>query len=110
LLTLFFFFFLCFRILSGSGTWWKEGALTTVTAAASNASSTYVHTPYLQGGIVQLEAGTFMLELCRGVIPALLPFGLGDALFSSMDLITIGKSLYAYGRLTVKELIENGKF
>jgi hypothetical protein len=63
----------------------------------------------LPGGVVQLTNGTWMLEHCHGVIPALLPFGLGDAIFSSMDLVTIYRSLTAYGRLVIKELIENGK-
>jgi len=96
-------------IISDQGTWWKEGGLALETAGASPNGTSYMYTPRLSGGILQLQPGTFMLEWCHGVIPALLPFGLGDALFSSMDPVTIWRSLYAYGRLTIKELIENGK-
>lgn len=95
-------------ILSGEGIWWKEGGLALVSATPSNDHS-YLHTPYLQGGIVHLTNGTFMLEYCHGIIPALLPFGLGDTIFSSMDLVTLYRSLTAYGSLTIKELWENGK-
>jgi hypothetical protein len=94
-------------LIAGEGRWWKEGGLKV--EVANPTSNSHVHTPYFQGGIVQLTAGTWMLEHCHGVIPALLPFGLGDAIFSSMDLVTIYRSLTAYGRLTIKELWENGK-
>jgi hypothetical protein len=52
----------------------------------------------------KLTEGSWMLEYGRGVIPASLPFALGDALFSSFDLATIAKTLWIYGRLVVKEL------
>jgi C-8 sterol isomerase len=51
-----------------------------------------------------LTPGSWMLEYGRGVIPASLPFALGDALFSCVDLITISKTLWLYTRLVVKEL------
>lgn len=76
---------------------------------ASPTGAHHVFTSYFQGGMVQLRNGTFMLEHCHGVIPALLPFGLGDALFSSMDVVTLYKSLTAYGSLVIKELLQNGK-
>ena len=96
-------------LLSGEGVWWKEGGLEVVVASPSSKDHSYLHTDYLQGGIVHLREGTFMLEYCHGVIPALLPFGLGDTLFSSMDVVTLYNSLTAYASLTVKELWENGK-
>ena len=95
-------------LLSGEGHWWGEGQLAVKVANARNKHS-YMHTPYLQGGIVQLHNGTWMLEYCRGIIPALLPFGVGDTIFSSMDLVTLFKSIKAYGSMTVREILENGK-
>jgi len=51
-----------------------------------------------------LTPGSWMLEYGRGFIPASLPFALGDALFSCVDPITIGKTLWIYAKLVVKEL------
>jgi C-8 sterol isomerase len=51
-----------------------------------------------------LTPGSWMLEYGRGIIPASLPFALGDALFSCVDLITIGKTLWSYSKLVLKEL------
>jgi len=92
-------------LLSGRGRWWPEGGL----EHRDEHPGDHIHTTFLSGGIVQLDAGTFMLEYCHGYIPMLLPFGLGDALFSSMDAVTLARSLYAYGRLALKELFLNGK-
>jgi hypothetical protein len=51
-----------------------------------------------------LTSGSWMLEYGRGIIPASLPFALGDALFSCVDVFTIGKTLWIYTKLVVKEL------
>ncbi len=51
-----------------------------------------------------LTAGSWMLEYGRGIIAAAFPFALGDALFSCVDVITIGKTLGVYAKLVVKEL------
>ncbi len=92
-------------IISGQGVWWGEGDLTVKVASPGS----YIHTPPFSGGIVHLSRGTFMLEYCRGVIPALLPFGLADSLLSSLDPVTVWNSLKAYGQLTLKELFINNK-
>ena len=54
----------------------------------------------------RLTDGSWMLEYGRGIIPASLPFALGDAFFSSFDLVTIAKTLWQYGGLVVKELLK----
>ncbi len=46
----------------------------------------------------------WMLEYARGPIPAMLPFGLADTVFSTLDLRTFGRTFKRYGELVVKEL------
>jgi hypothetical protein len=47
----------------------------------------------------------FMLEYARGAIPTMLPFGLADTIFSTRDRRTLGRTLWHYGRLAVRELM-----
>jgi C-8 sterol isomerase len=54
----------------------------------------------------RLAEGTWLLEYGRGFVPAALPVGLGDAVFSAMDGTTIYKTLRNYGRLVVRELLK----
>jgi hypothetical protein len=92
-------------LISGQGVWWGEGKLNVKKANPG----VYIYTEPFSGGIVHLSRGTFMLEYCHGVIPALLPFGLADSLISSLDPVTIWKSMRAYGEMTIKELLVNKK-
>ena len=46
----------------------------------------------------------FMLEYARGPIPAMLPFGLADSIFSTLDHRALGRTLWHYGRLVVRNL------
>jgi len=48
----------------------------------------------------------FMLEYARGPIPSMLPFGLSDTVFSTLDRATVGQTLWHYGRLVVRELLQ----
>jgi ERG2 and Sigma1 receptor like protein len=50
--------------------------------------------------------GVFMLEYARGVIPSMLPFGLADTLFSTRDGVTMRNTLWQYGKLVVRELMQ----
>ena len=45
-----------------------------------------------------------MLEYGRGLIPASLPFAVGDAIFSCVDMVTVVKMFWLYGKLVCKEL------
>ncbi|MET0340528.1 MAG: hypothetical protein ABW252_05980, partial [Polyangiales bacterium] len=47
----------------------------------------------------------FMLEYARGPIPTMLPFGLADTLFSTRDRVTMRRTVWQYGKLTVKQLL-----
>ncbi len=48
----------------------------------------------------------WMLEYGRGLIPTALPVGVGDAVFSAMDPVTLFKTLWIYGKITVKEMLK----
>jgi C-8 sterol isomerase len=53
----------------------------------------------------RVHEDTWMLEYGRGWVPTALPVALGDAVFSAMDVRTIVKTLWVYGRLVVRELV-----
>jgi C-8 sterol isomerase len=53
----------------------------------------------------RVREDTWMLEYGRGCVPTALPVALGDAVFSAMDIRTIFKTLWGYGRLVVRELV-----
>ena len=89
-------------ILAGNGTWWEEGGV----AVTHHTPPAYLHTERWAGRVVELKEGTWMLEYCHGVIPALLPFGLGDGLLSSMDPLLVWRSLRIYGWMTAHALLQ----
>jgi hypothetical protein len=51
----------------------------------------------------------WMLEYSRGTIVSMLPFGLMDNLSSTLDHMTIFRTIYRYGRLVVRNLFKKGK-
>ncbi len=46
----------------------------------------------------------YAMEYARGVIPAMLPFGLADAFTSTLDLRTIARTFRLYTRAVVREV------
>lgn len=46
----------------------------------------------------------WVLEYARGAIPTMLPFGLADALFSTLDYKTVFRTFRIYGRHVLKNL------
>ena len=46
----------------------------------------------------------FALEYARGIIPAMLPFGLADALSSTLDVNAVGRTFGVYTRGVLKSL------
>ena len=46
----------------------------------------------------------FALEYARGFIPAMLPFGLADTLFGTLDVRTLGRTLGKYAASSIREL------
>ena len=51
----------------------------------------------------------WMLEYGRGFIPTMMPFGLADSIFSTLDYKNFFYTIWDYGRLCVRELLR-GKF
>ena len=47
-----------------------------------------------------------MLEYARGPIPLMLPFGLWDTLFSTLDIVTFAKTFWHYGQLATDQLLK----
>lgn len=54
----------------------------------------------------RITPDTWMLEYGRGIVPASIGVGLGDAVFSAFDGTTIWKTLRAYGKLVTRELLQ----
>ena len=54
----------------------------------------------------RITAGSWMLEYGQGPVPTCLPTGLSDAALRGQDPPTIARTVYAYGRLTIKELLK----
>ena len=49
------------------------------------------------------ESGCWALELAQGWVPPMLPFGMADSLFSTLDLRTFGRTCV----ITAREMILN---
>ena len=47
----------------------------------------------------------FALEYARGWVPLMLPFGIFDSIFSTVDFYTLGKLFYVYGVHIVSNLL-----
>jgi hypothetical protein len=54
----------------------------------------------------KLPDGAWMLEYARGPIPAMLPFGLADSMISTLDHKAVRRTVFNYGKLTVKSLLK----
>jgi hypothetical protein len=46
-----------------------------------------------------------MLEYARGPIPTMLPFGLADTVFSTLDRRTVSETLFQYAKLVTRSLL-----
>lgn len=53
----------------------------------------------------RLPDGAWMLEYARGNITSMLPFGLADTIFSTLDRRAVMRTITGYGRLVVKSLM-----
>lgn len=56
------------------------------------------HLPKGQARGYRIVNGGFILEYARGGIPTMLPFGVADTLFSTLDFTTLFRTFRIYGR------------
>lgn len=56
-----------------------------------------------------IKEQSWMLEYSRGNITSMLPFGLMDNLSSTLDHMTIFRTIHRYGRLVIRNLFKKGK-
>jgi len=47
----------------------------------------------------------FALEYARGIIPLMLPFGVADFFFSTLDFVSLYRTFAIYGRHVIRELL-----
>ncbi|EDO46370.1 predicted protein [Nematostella vectensis] len=88
-------------LISGKFTQWKEGSLQTTVYKPGD------HVIHVQGEVtvVSWEANTWMVEYGRGFLPSALGFTLSDTVFSSQDIVHVGKILYLYAKALWQELL-----
>lgn len=53
----------------------------------------------------KIPSDGWMLEYARGLIPFMLPFGLADTIFSTLDVRTWARTVSSYGKLATGELM-----
>lgn len=62
--------------------------------------------PRGKGRFFKFSEGAFGVEYVRGWVPLMMPFGLADAMTSTLDFESIVKTVKAYGRSTVSNLLK----
>lgn len=88
-----------FHILTGTQTAYEAGSLVPEVYKSGD-----VH--WMKRGVVKQYVASpemWALEYAQGWIPLMLPFGLADTLFSTLDLLTF----YHTARITAREMIAN---
>lgn len=88
-------------MLTGEYRQWPEGSFS---AEVHKPGDVIVHKRWEAAG-VHWGAGTWMLEYGRGVLPSTLPFALADTVLSSLDVLTVWKTLSTWARLAGGELL-----
>lgn len=64
----------------------------------------YAHLTRFRSKGYKIPSHGYMVEYARGPIPLMLPFGLADTLFSTLDIKTLFRTLWYYGQLVIGQL------
>jgi len=69
------------------------------------------HTVLVRGEVdaFKIPEAAWMLEYGRGFVPAAFPLILGDVIFSALDGTTLADTVWAYGKMALRELLVNRK-
>ena len=67
------------------------------------------HLPRGRAKGYRIVNGGWVLEYARGAIPTMLPFGVADTLFSTLDFVTLFRTFRIYGR-SVLRAARRGRF
>jgi len=89
-----------FMILEGEQWAFREGALEREVYRAGDVH----HLPRGHVKAYKFPERCWAVEYARGFIPQMLPFGLADSLFSTVDFRTIGRLFRIYGTQVMREL------
>eukprot|EP00002_Diphylleia_rotans_P008903 TRINITY_DN18899_c0_g1_i1.p1 TRINITY_DN18899_c0_g1~~TRINITY_DN18899_c0_g1_i1.p1 ORF type:complete len:189 (-),score=48.95 TRINITY_DN18899_c0_g1_i1:263-829(-) len=64
------------------------------------------HLPMGRSQQYRMPEKCWALEYARGAIPLMLPFGIADTLFSTLDFVTLGQTFAEYAKCVVSELAQ----
>jgi hypothetical protein len=87
-------------VLDGEAWYYHEGELRRTVYGRGDA----IHVRRFQSAGMHIPDRVWMLEYCRGALPTLFPFGLADSLFSTLDLLTVARTLRMYVSLGWRSL------
>jgi C-8 sterol isomerase len=82
-------------VLDGEAWYYHEGQLERTVYRQGDA----IHVQRWEAAGMHIPDRVWMLEYCRGALPTLMPFGLGDSLFSTLDFLTAARTLRVYAVL-----------
>ena len=63
------------------------------------------HLPRWHAKQYRMPEGCWALEYARGMIPAMMPFGLADTFTSTLDFYTLARTLWIYSKCALRELL-----
>ena len=87
-------------VLDGEAWYYHEGELQRTVYRPGDA----IHVRRFQSAGMHIPDRVWMLEYCRGALPTMLPFGLADSLFSTLDLLTVARTFRMYASLSWRAL------
>lgn len=82
-------------VLDGEAWYYHEGQLERTVYRPGDS----IHVRRWQSAGMHIPDRVWMLEYCRGALPMMTPFGLADSIFSTLDFVTVWRTLRVYAVL-----------